>query len=282
MLRFHSVPASLHLSGLLASATAFQELAGSVRRLPRIPQVMRAALAAESVSWCVRRTHADGAVEVLVHSTNDAAGTRGGEGPVTADASAGARQSFISRPLNSSYRMDLLICRGVADSQPDPSAEDVLNILVDQLARSMQALLGGLAFPPQLAAPFALLTEREWAVLCGLNSDDGEKQLATRMNLSSHTLHSHIKSLYRKIGVRGRLALLQCFRRAWQEYRLQILMEPLEKGAAAPLFGRQITVVEQSAPLGYPPAASRLAPSAAVPPVRPGAHAQERKGAAGA
>ena len=45
-------------------------------------------------------------------------------------------------------------------------------------------------------------------VLRGLNSDAGEKQLADELGLSPHTLHSHIKSIYRKVGVQGRLPLL--------------------------------------------------------------------------
>ena len=45
-------------------------------------------------------------------------------------------------------------------------------------------------------------------VLRGLNSDAGEKQLADQLGLSPHTLHSHIKSIYRKVGVQGRLPLL--------------------------------------------------------------------------
>jgi DNA-binding NarL/FixJ family response regulator len=32
--------------------------------------------------------------------------------------------------------------------------------------------------------------------------------LAGRLGLSPHTLHSHIKSIYRKVGVQGRLPLL--------------------------------------------------------------------------
>jgi len=42
-----------------------------------------------------------------------------------------------------------------------------------------------------------------------LNYDGSEKQLANQLGISPHTLHSHIKSIYRKIGVQGRLALLR-------------------------------------------------------------------------
>ena len=59
--------------------------------------------------------------------------------------------------------------------------------------------------PKALGAAFERLTDREWMVLQGLNSDAGEKQLADQLGLSPHTLHSHIKSIYRKVGVQGRL-----------------------------------------------------------------------------
>src|SRR6185436_2782033 len=114
-------------------------------------------------------------------------------------------------------------CRSPVDREENSVADDILNILFSHLVRSIQALLGGLAYPPRLESPFTDLTKREWMVLCGLDSDEGEKEIAHRMHLSSHTLHSHIKSLYRKIGVRGRLALLKRFRAAWREYRLRML-----------------------------------------------------------
>jgi DNA-binding NarL/FixJ family response regulator len=73
--------------------------------------------------------------------------------------------------------------------------------------------------PRLLGSAFERLTEREWVVLRGLNSDDGEKQLADRLSLSPHTLHSHIKSIYRKVGVQGRLPLLLRLNTAIRELR---------------------------------------------------------------
>src|SRR5512146_2185357 len=67
--------------------------------------------------------------------------------------------------------------------------------------------------------PCDRLTDREWIVLRHLDSDAGEKQLADQLNLSPHTLHSHIKSIYRKVGVQGRLPLLIRFNTALRELR---------------------------------------------------------------
>ena len=43
----------------------------------------------------------------------------------------------------------------------------------------------------------------------GLCSDASEKQMADQMHISHHTVHSHIKSIYRKVGVQGRIPLLR-------------------------------------------------------------------------
>jgi DNA-binding NarL/FixJ family response regulator len=76
------------------------------------------------------------------------------------------------------------------------------------LGKLLACLVVWLAQPETLGSPFDRLTDREWMVLRGLNSECGEKQLADQLGLSPHTLHSHIKSIYRKVGVQGRLPLL--------------------------------------------------------------------------
>ncbi|MEI8194388.1 MAG: LuxR C-terminal-related transcriptional regulator [Phycisphaerae bacterium] len=100
---------------------------------------------------------------------------------------------------------------------------DALQVVLDHLAKSLHVLVSCQHYPPCLGDPFTTLTSREWTVLCGLNSEVGEKQLADRLDLSPHTLHSHIKSIYRKLEVQGRLPLIHKFRRALQDYRLRSL-----------------------------------------------------------
>ena len=100
---------------------------------------------------------------------------------------------------------------------------EALQVVLDHLAKSLHILVSCQHYPPCLSGSFTILTSREWTVLCGLNSEVGEKQLADRLNLSPHTLHSHIKSIYRKLDVQGRLPLIHKFRRALQDYRLRSL-----------------------------------------------------------
>ena len=96
---------------------------------------------------------------------------------------------------------------------------DALLMVAGQLAKLLKCLFVFHTGPQALGEPFERLTEREWVVLRGLNSDDGEKQLADRLSLSPHTLHSHIKSIYRKVGVQGRLPLLLRLQNALRDLR---------------------------------------------------------------
>ena len=63
-------------------------------------------------------------------------------------------------------------------------------------------------------APLSSLTNAEWRVLLALDTDDAEKQIATALAISPHTLHSHIKNIYRKLQVQSRLSAVYCLRRA--------------------------------------------------------------------
>jgi DNA-binding NarL/FixJ family response regulator len=57
------------------------------------------------------------------------------------------------------------------------------------------------------------LTNREQQVLRLLLAGDGEKRIASRMRLSPHTVHEHVKSLYRKLRVNSRIKLFLKMRR---------------------------------------------------------------------
>jgi DNA-binding CsgD family transcriptional regulator len=123
------------------------------------------------------------------------------------------------RQVDADHRLMMIV--------PGPSGSldgtDLISLICNYLSRELRAVLMWESGPEQLGEPFARLTDREWVVLCGLNSEDGEKQLADRLGLSPHTLHSHIKSIYRKIAVQGRLPLLQKLNHAQCQYRMSIL-----------------------------------------------------------
>jgi len=90
-----------------------------------------------------------------------------------------------------------------------------------QLSRLLACNIAWNFHPHAFGAPFNQLTDREWVVLRRLDEDVAEKQLAELLELSPHTLHSHIKAIYRKVGVQGRMALLLAMREAKRKLREQ-------------------------------------------------------------
>jgi DNA-binding NarL/FixJ family response regulator len=108
-----------------------------------------------------------------------------------------------------------------------------LELAGGHLVTQLGAMLAWIADSSVLGTPFDRLTDREWVVLQGLQSEDGEKQLADRLELSPHTLHSHIKSIYRKLGVQGRLPVLMRLGAAQRAYRMRLAAEKLMPAGAA-------------------------------------------------
>jgi DNA-binding CsgD family transcriptional regulator len=133
------------------------------------------------------------------------------------------RQTIVSRQVGATYRLIVMITHRPDETGLPLATLEALHLLMNHLGKTVQMTLVLRQYPAPLGEPFGRLTEREWAVLCDLDSEDGEKQIADRLGLSPHTLHSHIKNIYRKIGVQGRLPLLEKFRGAVREYRLQSL-----------------------------------------------------------
>ena len=69
------------------------------------------------------------------------------------------------------------------------------------------------------------LTKAEWRVLLALDSDDTEKQIASHLGSTPNTLHSHIKSIYRRLGVQSRLSAIALLRQAERQTLIEELHE---------------------------------------------------------
>jgi DNA-binding CsgD family transcriptional regulator len=131
-----------------------------------------------------------------------------------ANLEAGSMASFpratvFSESIDQKHRLLLIVHQRGEDAQLPANTMEMLKLLSRQLCRMLEPLVIWLTKPQVVGAPFEHLTEREWIVLRHLDSDAGEKQIADQLGLSPHTLHSHIKSIYRKVGVQGRLQLLK-------------------------------------------------------------------------
>ncbi|NOK58268.1 MAG: response regulator transcription factor [Chloroflexi bacterium AL-W] len=51
---------------------------------------------------------------------------------------------------------------------------------------------------------FKELTEREEEVLVYLSMGQSNPQIASQLSISTHTVHNHTKSIFKKLNVRGR------------------------------------------------------------------------------
>jgi DNA-binding NarL/FixJ family response regulator len=70
-----------------------------------------------------------------------------------------------------------------------------------QIRNHMQTVFGFRASPEVM---FPELTQRERDVLAGLQRGYGDKAIATMLSISSWTVHTHLKSLFEKLGVHSR------------------------------------------------------------------------------
>jgi DNA-binding CsgD family transcriptional regulator len=120
-----------------------------------------------------------------------------------------------------------------ADKPPVSAAKfEVLELAARYIAKILKVTLECAECPEKLGKPMARLSQVEWRVLCAMDSEDSEKQLANRLAMSPHTLHSHIKGIYRKIGAGARLQALQMAEEARYQYyinntqKCQIEVEP--------------------------------------------------------
>jgi DNA-binding CsgD family transcriptional regulator len=130
----------------------------------------------------------------------------------------------FAQKMDASHNVLFIVHRRNEDEPLEPEVAGDIVMIVKELARQLHGMLISQNSPLSLGKPFDRLTNREWLVLCGLNSDASEKQIADQIGFSRHTLHAHIKSIYRKVGVQGRLPLLLRLNSAVHRLRMDNLM----------------------------------------------------------
>jgi DNA-binding CsgD family transcriptional regulator len=247
-----------HVETLMAVATTLADYTQSLELAQRIPTYLSDTLGLEPLTLAVVRTNPDApdaAPELVLHAASGSVAS--GEAaasfaprlvdicmqtrPLPAGMAPALRPAIafdtgfaemavqglgafpkalvFARTIDDRHRLVLLVHQRSEDAGLSPQSTDALLMVAGQLAKLFKCLLAWDTGPQVLGQPFERLTDREWVVLRGLNSDDGEKQLADRLSLSPHTLHSHIKSIYRKVGVQGRLPLLLRLQNAMRDLR---------------------------------------------------------------
>jgi DNA-binding CsgD family transcriptional regulator len=138
------------------------------------------------------------------------------------------RATVLPRTLDAQHRMLLIVHQTAEEPSLSAGLSDLLQLVGDELAKLLSALISWRERGEHVGEPFDRLTDREWVVLQGLMTEAGEKQLADQLGLSPHTLHSHIKSIYRKIEVQGRLPLLTKVQSLMRERRVARVNCPKE------------------------------------------------------
>jgi len=79
-----------------------------------------------------------------------------------------------------------------------------------EIARAVRMVGSGMTlFPPKVAQPAPLLSEREREVLSLIAAGSTNREIAEQLYLSPHTVKEHTSALYRKLGARNRAEAVQ-------------------------------------------------------------------------
>ena len=120
---------------------------------------------------------------------------------------------------------DEYVLRLSVESQAElsPSQTETLNRAKRLIHSALDCILIKQRDRIALGEPFAQLSDREWQVCLELERPDGEKQIAGSLACSRHTVHSYVKSLYRKLQVQSRLQVLDHLKRSRERLRRRTL-----------------------------------------------------------
>jgi DNA-binding NarL/FixJ family response regulator len=261
-----SISQSLHTKcdRLLANIVLLHEVTAHKDMHAELPKYLAAALGASSVSVAFVEVASNGQeLQRSIHSTNTCRiAEEGTDSEWLADllrettsggAIAGTTRFTPPAAVHALYPID--IDRAIAFQIKAPAAVHMITddgrafmlVLLSHIARTLgcQASCNNsrVRSRPLLNA----LTKAEWRVLIALDSEATEKEIASNLSTSVNTLHSHIKSIYRRLGVQSRLSALAVLRRAER----QSLIEELQAGSlresdgpASPSGLNTITAVE--------------------------------------
>jgi DNA-binding CsgD family transcriptional regulator len=232
---------------LLAGAIVLHEASAHAELLPEIPVLLRATLGATSVSIVfVGMDARGGEIARAVHESGTVA--RNGAGSGGDDWVQCLLRDRLSRRLAGNAEKTALrvdggnlmhaLCeidgeRAVAFEINSPTMFDAncpqgrawLTAILENMARNMNQRISRPSATTLQMAKLNGLTLGEWRILLAMDSNDSEKAIAANLSLSTHTIHSHIKNVYRVLGARSRLEAISILRRAERQALLQALLQ---------------------------------------------------------
>jgi DNA-binding CsgD family transcriptional regulator len=231
---------------LLANVVILHEASKSEGLLSEIPSHLAASLGASAVSMAVitlapggseqdREVHTTGAgregevaasdwvADLLAHRATNRS-TSLAHFRVARFCPTGRAQLLYDLDAEHAVAFDLYLPEGAG--APTASARAWLLALVRHIARNLRTRFDRPSAESLKASLLKDLNDTEWQVLLWLDSDESEKQIAAALSLSVHTLHSYIKSIYRKLKVKSRLSALAVLHHAERRALVEELRSP--------------------------------------------------------
>ena len=141
----------------------------------------------------------------------------------------------IVRQIDAQHQLVLVLCWDKRMGEISVDLAAMFDTVCDALAIALRTLLAWWEQPALLGPGFTQITGMQWTILRALCSDLSEKELADSLKVSPHTLHSHIKRIYQKLGVRGRLQVVHIFQQAVRSFRAQIMQRSMDSAAFDPV-----------------------------------------------
>jgi DNA-binding CsgD family transcriptional regulator len=139
-----------------------------------------------------------------------------------------SRVIAFTRMIDEFHRMFLVFHWRTAEAARTAFLDGNLSVVALAVSKQLRSPVTCSESPWALGDAFKLLTPQESKILVGLNSELSEKEIAALFNMRPHTLHSHIKSIYRKVRVKGRISLLFRLRAALHRMRRDSLALPVK------------------------------------------------------
>ena len=231
---------------ILDAVELFGELTADMDSLSEIPRVLVSLLPVDRVSFILFRqvtpnanctlvsagcdAHANVPVESLPvrASQNHYSDSRGSQNTGTRgtmdpgqNAVTGSRPRPMEyvRQLDDHHRMILSLHLGKRLSSLTDEFTALLDTICDTLVRSLRTLLAWREHPELLGGCFTNIKEKQWHIMCHLNANVSEKELAAVLQVPRNTLHSHIKDIYLMLGVNSRLEAVHRLQQAVRRYR---------------------------------------------------------------
>ncbi len=218
---------------LVTSIVMVHEASRSRETLSDLPKHLATAVGAAAVAMVMislDEKHAETGRANFTSTTFSISGTDEEDwtAPLVAEATAGpALTNVIQFTANSEVHALFPIDAGtlVAIRIQTPAAlytvteggQAMLSAILQQVAANFRRHAHRATSKVREKALLRTLTRAEWRVMIALDSDMPEKQIATELNTTGNTLHSHIKSIYRRLGVQSRLSAIALLRRAERE-----------------------------------------------------------------